>query len=485
VQSGYDGSGTTVAVVIDSDVSRSDLNAYTAYFQTPATARSVTTRNVDGGGAITADGQLEATLDAETVAGLAPGANVVIYALPDLSDLSIIDALNQSISDGTVNVVSMSFAGCESPYAAGEWSPIFQTGTAAGMTFVASSGDQGNECYNGPSSYVPGVGYPASDPNVVGLGGNESTSSLANPVAWNDHLLAGGAQGSTGGGVSTVFAFPSYQSGIPGLASGQYRNVPDIALPSVYGAIYMGDWVGIAGTSWSAPAAAALLAEIRQYCRANLGNANVLLYKAFGLAHYADFLDVTSGNNQFAGSSPYFTAKIGYDNTTGLGLPLGMPLAQTLCPNRTLASAGRAAAAAQSGRRAAQAYTVDLRPSVRGLTDTGRRPQNATTRIALVLHPTNTPAADEANAIAVLRAAGLTVVRTFRNHLVIDAEGPSGAIERLFGTTIDNFTQARHGTPYATVRPATIPASLAPYLGGVFLDNVVKFHHIGSSLQRR
>ena len=35
-----------------------------------------------------------------------------------------------------------------------------------------------------------------------------------------------------------------------------------------------------------------------------------------------DFFDVTSGNNRFGTTSPYYTAGVGYDNTTGLGLPL-------------------------------------------------------------------------------------------------------------------------------------------------------------------
>jgi hypothetical protein len=447
----------------------------------------VTTLGIDGGGALTVDGQLEATLDVETVAGLAPGANVVVYATPDLNDQSLMDAVNQIVSDGVATVASLSLAGCEAPWVQSVWAPVFQAGTNAGITFVASSGDQGNECW--ATTYQPGVNYPASDPNVVGAGGNESQFNLASPVAWNDHLSTSGDQTATGGGVSSVFVLPPYQNGIATVASSQFRNVPDIALPAVSGAIYeSGAWHGVLGTSWSAPAAAAMLAEIEEYCRAPLGNANALLYAAFNAAPSADFIDVTSGNNQFAGTAPYYTAAAGYDNATGLGMPLGTPLTQTLCANHALAM-HRRATAVQSGRRPAQAYTVDLRPNVRGLRDAGRRAGSAATRIALVLRPESASAtaaaSDEAEVVAALRAAGLTIVRTFRNHLVVDAEGPSGAIERLFGTTLDDFAQPLHGTVYATVQPATVPASLAPYLNGLILDNVVTFHHAGEAIHGR
>jgi kumamolisin len=479
VQAGYDGTGTTVAIVMDSNVLQSDFNAYNTYFDTPGAARKVGVEDIDGGGGLTSDGQTEATLDVETVGGLAPGANVVIYAMPDLSNQSIDDALDQIISDGRAKIASMSFGGCESTFSQTTQAPIFQTGVNAGITFVASSGDQGNECFTGGTpEYQVGANYPASDPNVTGVGGNETSNTLANPVAWNDDLCGSG-QCATGGGVSALFGLPSYQSGVSGVASTSFRNVPDIALPSVYDSVYEnGSWILIAGTSWSAPASAAMLAEISEYCRSSLGNANPLLYSAFASAKATDYIDVTSGNNQFDGTSPYYTAGVGYDNTTGLGLPLGTPLTQTLCPNRTLvAIAHRAVASAQTVQRAAAAYSVDVRPAARGLVDLGNRTASATTRIQIVLQPSNSLAADESHVLATLRDAGLTIVKTFPNHLVVDAEGPSSAIERLFGTQIDDFTQPGHGTRYAAARTATIPASLAPYLSGVLLDDVVAFAH--------
>jgi len=59
----------TVAIVIDSSVATSDLNAYLTAFSIPTTSRSITFESVDSANAnaVTAD-QTEAALDLETIA---------------------------------------------------------------------------------------------------------------------------------------------------------------------------------------------------------------------------------------------------------------------------------------------------------------------------------------------------------------------------------------------------------------------------------
>ena len=138
---------------------------------------------------------------------------------------------------------------------------------------------------------------------------------------------------------------------------------------------------------------------------------------------------------------------------------------------------GRAVSTVQARPRAAVAYAMNVQPSVRSLQDNGHRNPSAPTRIAIVLHPTSTLASDEAKVVGVLRDAGLTIVQTFSNHLIVDAQGPSHLIESLFHTTIHDYNQPGHGTRYAPVQPATIPASLAPYVNGILLDNLWAFRH--------
>jgi len=493
VQSGFNGAGETVAIIIDTAPVTSDLTTYFSYFQTPTTSRTITSEAIDGG-AGTGD-QFEATLDSETIGGLAPGANIIIYEIPELSDEDINDAANQTVVDGKANVVSMSFGGCEDGYDEAVTAQTFATGAASDdVTFVASSGDFGNECPATSTTETPGVNYPASDPNVVGVGGNESESSLTNPVAWN-HSFAGLTESATGGGVSTEFTLPSFQSGVTGTASSStYRNVPDIALPSVNVAVYeSGSWQEGVGTSWSAPEFAAMMAEINQYCGfsqgSGIGNA-ATLYTAFAAAS-SDFIDVTSGSNQYNGNAPapYYSAGTGYDNTTGLGLPIGISIAQSAC-GATSASGHRArsAAARHSGRAPAsvaialshptdRAFSLRARPAVlRSAPDLGERSSAATMRVQVELAPGAARMGGDSNVAAILRANGFSVTKTFRNHLIVDAQGTTAQVERLFATSIHNYAQWQHGTRYAPTGSITVPADLAPFVSGVLLNNAVTKH---------
>ncbi len=61
----------------------------------------------------------------------------------------------------------------------------------------------------------------------------------------------------------------------------------------------------------------------------------------------------------------------------------------------------------------------------------------------------------------------------FANHLVVDAQAPTSVVESYFSTTIHTVSQPRYANEYTPVASATIPGSLAPYVAGVVLDNVV------------
>jgi subtilase family serine protease len=477
VQSGYNGNGSTVAIVIDSNVSASDISAYNTYFLTPSTSRTIGYELIDGASSTpSGGGQTEATLDTETVAGLAPGANINIYVIPDLSDAHIWDAYNQIITDGRAKVVSSSFGGCEAGITGGQ-SAVFQAGVNAGITFVASAGDNGNDCQTGPNTV--GAQYPASDPNVIGVGGTETFRTgytLTSPTAWNDTNCGSGVQCATGGGVSTLFSLPSYQSGLAGVASTSYRNVPDVAMPGEFDAVYVsGAWTVLSGTSWSAPAFAAMLSEVYEYCNASFTNPVAAPYYVYSADHSA-FIDVVNGNNQYASTTPYYSAHSGYDNVSGVGVPYGMPFAQTACPSRVPASKVRIGTSSTAALvHSTEQRAIDIAPRVGGLVDLGRRPAGAQTSIQLILQPSGSLAQSESSVIAVLQAAGFTITRTFSNHLIVDATGPSSSVESLFATQMDNVSQSAYGVRYAPVGSATLPASLAPYVAGVTLDNVVTY----------
>jgi subtilase family serine protease len=494
VQNGFNGAGLTIAVVSASNVYASDVTAYQSYFQTPQTGRAFNAREVDGANVTQVGTDLnESTLDVETIAALAPGVNIIDYVVPTLSTADLNDAYNQINVDKLATIANVSFVGCESNVPVSTLNATSATlATAAqnGIAFIAAAGDAGSACNYGsnPNTYVTGVQYPASDPNVIGVGGTETamllqggSGTLTSTAAWNDHLATGALQEAGGGGVSAAFPLPAYQSIISGAASAQFRNVPDIAMPAVLAPVYIqGSWTVFNGTSWGAPQFAAMLAEVYQYCnQTTIPNPASLPYAVYAIAGYNAFLDVVAGNNSFnllSGPTTAYSAHSGYDNASGIGVPLGTTFANALCPNRVLsATARRPYTVIQAQTRTAQAYQIDATPRVRGLIDLGRKGANETVGIQIVVSAAGSIAANEAQVISTLTAAGFVITRTFSNHLIVDAAGPSSVVESLFSTQMHNASQPQVGNVYLPGTALTVPASLAPVVAGAVLDNVVLF----------
>lgn len=483
VQSGYSGTGQTVVIVGDATPDPADVSTYlstlginrTGSYTVVPIATSAPAGDIYSVG--------EATLDVETVEGLAPGANVEFYYLADLSNQSFTAAEQNILSDtNNPHVMSISFGGCEYSGNLTTDDPLYSQGNKKGIAYFASAGDQGNECYIGPgqNDFQAGVNNPASDPNVIGVGGNENFNStchlgsLTAQYVWNDSCFQG--QGGGGGGVSTLFTtLPSYQTGISGLASTSARNVPDVTLPSEGVAIYLqGGWQQYGGTSWSAPQMAAMFAELDEYCGGVPSNAVAEFYKAFQ-SNPHDFIDVLYGNNQYGAGSPAYGAAPGYDNASGLGMPYGMAVAQTLCPARTWTSRGVSSMgiARTESYGEARATSVGYAPNVRRFADLGERRGDDATTIMLTLRATPTLDSDEQTVIGDLQRAGFTIKQTWPTHLAIQASAPASVVASYFGTTIHNLDQGRYGTRYANATPAILPASIAPYVRGAILDNVV------------
>src|SRR5581483_408680 len=215
-----------------------------------------------------------------------------------------------------------------------------------------------------------GVNFPASDPHVIGVGGTETANQscqvgiITSQSAWNDRCKTGNLQEAGGGGTSTMFAMPSYQSAIG--VQGGYRSVPDVAMPAALDAVYLqGGWVQVSGTSWGTPQVAALFAGLYEFCRATIVDPVQIFYTAYGQKGYGDFVAVTSGNNQYQSDSTYFSADGGFSQVSGIGIPNGMAIAQTVCPNRvtvSLAPAMRGLLATVS-RGPAQAFRMSSAPN--------------------------------------------------------------------------------------------------------------------------
>ena len=295
----------------------------------------------------------EVMLDIEVAGAIAPAAKIVVYFAPN-TDQGYLDAVTTAVHD-TANipsVISTSWGGPESEWTAQAMTNLdeaFQAAAAMGVTICAAAGDNGSS--DGVNDGNNHVDFPASDPFVLGCGGSTlqaSNDQIVTETVWND-LPNGGA---TSGGVSDVFALPTWQEGFdvpsPTVQTGG-RGVPDVsgdADPNTgYNILVDGQTEVVGGTSAVAPLWAALIARINQSLGKPIGFLNPLIYVQAVEAE--GFHDVTEGNNGA------FSAAIGWDACTGLGTPDGVPLAQELTATPSAARAAQSAHAGGGSRRTA------------------------------------------------------------------------------------------------------------------------------------
>ncbi|MFD7733356.1 protease pro-enzyme activation domain-containing protein [Kitasatospora phosalacinea] len=331
-QLGADGTGTTVALWEFDGYKSSNLAAYDSQFGLSGPA--VTTVPVDGANydAKPGDGQGEVELDSEIVRGVAPKATQLVYEAPN-SDQGEIDMAARIVSDNRVSVVSISWGSCEPDTTAASMTAVdnsFKQAAAQGISIFSASGDDGSrDCTRSTSgSTVKAVDFPASSPHNTGVGGTNlkvSGTAYGSESAWS----------TAGGGVSTQFAKPSWQTGTN--VTGTMRTVPDVssnADPNSGFAIYTQGssapgWQVYGGTSAAAPLWSGFAALYNQKAKAAakpvLGEANPKIYAVTTSSAYGSaFHDVTSGANQD------FSTKAGYDQVTGWGSPVADGLAAAL-----------------------------------------------------------------------------------------------------------------------------------------------------------
>jgi kumamolisin len=355
------GTGQTIAIVIDTFPNSSDLVSYWSTCNINQSINNIDFIQVVSGTYPAPSG--EETLDVEWSSSIAPGAKVRVYGTTSLEDTFLDEAYNQIYSDATSNSgldihqMSMSYGGGESTTTQSQVNTdeqYFSELASAGVTIFASSGDGGStpNTSSGSAGNETGplqVETPADDPYVTGVGGTSlalaSNGNESSETVWNN-LNSNPNYGASGGGASGItftshhvtetvsFARPGWQTGT-GVPSGTNRLVPDVAGPADPNngglVILDGSQAQYGGTSWASPTWAGFCAVLNQ-ARANAGMSSLGLLgpQIYPLIGTANFRDITSGNN-FTGKSPTeYAATTGYDETTGVGVPLVQTLAQTL-----------------------------------------------------------------------------------------------------------------------------------------------------------
>ena len=312
----------------------------------------------------------EETLDVEAVHGMAPNAHIVYVGAPNnYQDLDA--AMNHVVDRHLASIVTNSYGFPTELLPFGFIKPQEDTllqGAIEGIGIYFSSGDNSDESMS--------VGYrtadwPASSPFVTAVGGTSlgvgqsnnrvietgwgtHTSSLNTTTgAWVDH---GWLYGS-GGGVSRLFAEPSYQANaVPGsvfAAQGRTgRAIPDIA---AFGDPNTGYLIGqtqtfpggvvkyseyrIGGTSLSSPIMAGIMALADQAKGSAHGFANPAFYANatsgafYDVLHQAgavvrvNYVNSVDASNGLAYRLRTFDQGLslkttpGWDDITGLGTP--------------------------------------------------------------------------------------------------------------------------------------------------------------------
>jgi subtilase family serine protease len=356
---GIDGTGQTIAIVGRSNIDPQDISAFRSLLGLPANDPQVIVNGDDPG--MTFDDLPEATLDVTWSGAVAPMATIKFV----VSQSNFADGVDVSaayiVDHNLAPVMSTSYGSCEQnmgTVATAFYNSLWQQAAAEGITSFVSAGDNGGAGCDSPGAGVYATGLAvngiASTPYNVAVGGTQFDDT-DNPSAYwsdtNDPTTGASALGyipekvwnessadpnypllwSAGGGVSTLYAKPDWQSA-PGVPNDGMRDLPDFSLTAaghdgyllcLYRNCDFGPYFySFGGTSASSPAAAGIMALVNQKLGGQpQGMANYVFYRLAttpGVYH-----DTIKGDNkvpdQYGQDTIGYDAGTGYDQATGLG----------------------------------------------------------------------------------------------------------------------------------------------------------------------
>ncbi len=384
IPSTLDGTGVKIAIVADSNINPQDVTDFRNLFGLPANPPNVILNGPDPG---LGGSEGEADLDVQVSGMVAPNATIDLVVSEDTLTAAGIDLSAVYIVDNnSADVMSESFGECEAGLGAASntfFNAIWEQAAAQGITVMISAGDPGSAgCDDFNTATVATLGLAvsgiASTPFNVAVGGTDfddfsptptqtsfwSTTNAAvtresalgyiHEIPWNNSCAATATSSTLNtvcagsaatnivggsGGPSSIYAKPSFQSGIipNGIAAGDnHRYTPDVSLFASNGLqsksfypLCQADFpfsagsapscapdssghfsfLGAGGTSASSPAFAGIIALINQN-NGRQGNANPVLYRIAATSGQScnasmegltgstcAFNDVTKGNN--------------------------------------------------------------------------------------------------------------------------------------------------------------------------------------------
>lgn len=334
----------------------------------------------------------ETSLDLQWAHAIAPDAKLVLIATNPAETEgvqgfpSMFKGEQYAVNHYPGSVISQSFAVTEQSFHSAadiqiaKFDQVYQQAVANNITIISSTGDSGTANIIGGQGASPGkllsfptVNWPASDPLVTAAGGtwlqygwiwnptvsnatyynclnsganfstcatpylNFNTAGGQTEAVWKEDWLPA----ATGGGLSTLFSTPSFQSSIPQSTLQGHRGLPDISWnAAVDGGVLVytsfpgvsKGWHIVGGTSASAPQIAGLIALTNQLAdqmgKQHVGYLNPILYK-LPASDFNDIVPQTFGtgsgiatlisNAQYGTGIAGMPTAAGWDSTTGIG----------------------------------------------------------------------------------------------------------------------------------------------------------------------
>ena len=345
------GQGETIAIVDEFDDTKitSDANAYSSYYGLPQfnaggpklTVYKDTALGSVGSAAGTGVGG-ETSLDVEMVHAMAPQANILLVEVPATGSINnefaeLLHGVQYGAGQPGVVAVSLSYGYAEASFKGGSPSitsldnTYLKTAPVTNVAVTVSTGDGSTPL------------FPATTPDVIAVGGTSlylgANGSYGHETAWGGTAGAGAG----GGGPSSTFAAPTFQSA-NGVKLSTKRTVPDVSLEadpvtavSVYDSLDANGgspWTAFGGTSVAAPLFAGVVALAQQQRIAaslpilNSTEVDAAVYEAYNSPAYSTYFhDITAGKNSNVNARGRTTvagygATTGYDLATGVGSPI-------------------------------------------------------------------------------------------------------------------------------------------------------------------
>jgi len=298
---------------------------------------------------------VEASLDVQYLMSTAQNARTTFWSTEVTNFANWIESVSSSSNPPLVH--SISYGQYESAIDINEQQRFSQEAArlgARGVTIVVATGDDGVSLYGARSNAFNcgfNIPYPANVPFVLSVGATMGPETGSSEVACQADK---GSSITSGGGFSTIFPQPSYQSshvqsylttsqmtpgtGVPyfptsSMFTSSGRAIPDVAIAgNNYQVIIGGRAYTVSGTSASAPVFAGII-SLANNARLNagkssLGFVNPILYELFNTQPQL-FNDITTGDNRCTaqtspGAAPTccqhgFKCAQGWDPVTGLG----------------------------------------------------------------------------------------------------------------------------------------------------------------------